>query len=39
MRRLHVLTIAFAAAVLILAGGNPVAGQVVTPQAEAEGVA
>jgi len=38
MRRLHVLTIAFAAAVLIFGEGNPVAGQVATPQAEAEGV-
>jgi quercetin dioxygenase-like cupin family protein len=37
MRRLQVLAIAFVSAVLILAAGSPVAGQVGTPQAEEEG--
>jgi hypothetical protein len=37
MRRLQVLAIAIASAVLVLAVGSPVAGQAATPQAEAEG--
>jgi hypothetical protein len=37
MRRLQVLTIVIASSVLVLAVGSPVAGQVATPQAEAEG--